>query len=103
MTGSEVYTYADWRIALGREEDFVAAWKTFVTWSAEQGARAEAGFLLQDPSDPQRFFSFGPWESEEALGEFFSAAGVEEKSAGMRDLAERFEPRVLSLRAEWRR
>jgi heme-degrading monooxygenase HmoA len=92
-----VYTYADWLIREGREDDFVAAWTQFVDWSLEGDSGALGGMLLRDGSDPRRFISIGPWESAQSAQQFFADPELQERSAPFRELAERFEPRFLDL------
>jgi len=94
----QVYTYADWLIHEGREDEFVAAWTELVDWSLEDGSGALRGPLLCDASEPRRFISIGPWTSAEAARAFFTNPELQERSAPFRELAERFEPRFLDVR-----
>lgn len=94
-----LFTYADWVIHEGREEEFVQAWTEFVDWSTSDTDAALGGMLLQDRSDPRRFVSIGPWKMAEAAYEWFRKPEIEHRSARVRELAERFEPRFLDLRA----
>jgi len=95
---SDVYTYADWVIREGREDEFVQAWTEFVDWSATETDAALGGLLLQDSSDPRRFISIGPWRSAEEAYEWFRRPDLEERSLPLREVAEKFEPRFLQLR-----
>jgi heme-degrading monooxygenase HmoA len=99
LGGSTVYTYADWLIVAGREDEFVEAWTQFVDWSLEDGSGALGGMLLRDSSDPRRFISIGPWTSAEAAQSFFTSPELQQRSAPFRELADRFEPRLLDLQA----
>jgi len=92
------YTYADWLIREGRQDEFVGAWTEFVDRSLEDGSGALGGMLLQDNSEPRHFVSIGPWTSAEAARSFFTDPELEERSAPFRELAERFDPRFLDLR-----
>jgi heme-degrading monooxygenase HmoA len=94
----ELYTYADWLIREGREDEFVAAWAEFVDWSATDTDAALGGMLLQDSSDSRRFISIGPWSTAEAAYEWFRKPELEARSEQLRALSERFEPRFLNLR-----
>ena len=96
--GATVFTYADWVIHEGREDEFVQVWTEFVDWSATETDAALGGMLLQESSDPRRFVSIGPWRSREEAYEWFQRADLQERSAPLRELAERFEPRFLELR-----
>jgi quinol monooxygenase YgiN len=95
----DIYTYADWLIHEGREDEFVEAWTRFVDWSLEGDSGALGGMLLRDGSEPRRFISIGPWTSAEAAQRFFTDPALQERSAPFRELAERFEPRFLELKA----
>ena len=94
-----VYTGAEWLIAPGREEDFVRAWTEFVDWSLAEAEGALGGMLLQDPSEPRRFLSLGPWTDRAAAEALFTRPDVQERSAPLRELADTFEPRFFELRA----
>ena len=95
---STVYTYADWLIREGREDEFVRTWSEFVDWSTTDTDAALGGMLLQDSSDRRRFISIGPWKTADAAYEWFRKPELEARSAKLRELAERFEPRFLELR-----
>jgi heme-degrading monooxygenase HmoA len=94
---STLYTCADWVIREGREDEFVDLWTEFVDWSATETDAALGGMLLRDSSDPRRFFSIGPWRSAEEAHEWFRRPDLQERSAPLREVAERFEPRFLEL------
>jgi hypothetical protein len=95
---STVYTYADWLIREGREDEFVRIWTEFVDWSAGETDAALGGLLLQDSSDARRFISIGPWRSSEEAYEWFRRPDLEQRSLALREVADRFEPRFLNLR-----
>jgi heme-degrading monooxygenase HmoA len=93
-----IYTCADWLVEEGREADFVREWTEFVDWSLERGDGAIGGMVLQDPSEPRRFFTIGPWESADALRAWMSDPSLEERSEPLKGLADQFQPRLLELR-----
>jgi heme-degrading monooxygenase HmoA len=93
------YTYADWLIYEDEEDEFVDAWTEFVDWSSTDNDAALGGMLLQALSDPRRFISIGPWTTAAAAYDWFRKPELEARSARLRELAERFEPRFLQLRA----
>jgi len=99
VSAPTVFTYADWLIHPGREDDFVRAWTEFVDWSSDHAEGALGGMLLQDSSETRRFVSIGPWSSAEAAHEFFTRPELNQRSQPLREVAERFEPRFLELRA----
>jgi hypothetical protein len=47
-----------------------------------------------------RFFSFGPWESLEAIEAWRASAGFQERVGDFQELLESFEPYTLDLAAE---
>jgi heme-degrading monooxygenase HmoA len=94
-----VYTYADWLIREGREDEFVRIWTEFVDWSSGETVAALGGMLLQDAAEPRRFISIGPWATAEAAYDWFRRPDLEERANTLREVAERFEPRFLHLKA----
>ena len=95
---STVYTYADWLIREGCEDEFVQIWTEFVDSSAGETDAALGGLLLQDSADRQRFISIGPWRSADEAYQWFRRPDLEERSMRLREVAERFEPRFLELK-----
>jgi heme-degrading monooxygenase HmoA len=95
---STVYTYADWLIHEGREDEFVQIWTEFVDWSSGETDAALGGMLLQDSSDRRRFISIGPWRTAQAAYEWFQRPDLQTRSQALREVAERFEPRFLELK-----
>lgn len=55
------YTHAMWRVHKGREAEFVAAWNDLSAAFSSLDNKPLWGSLLQSVSDPELFFSFGPW------------------------------------------
>jgi heme-degrading monooxygenase HmoA len=58
------------------------------------------GKLLRDSSTPNRFVSFGPWESGDAIAAWRALPGWEERVERLRELLDGFEPSTLELVAE---
>jgi quinol monooxygenase YgiN len=57
-----VYTSGRWKVAPGKEDDFISAWTELA--SRTQGDFPEStAMLLRDRDDPSLFLSFGPWPS----------------------------------------
>lgn len=90
------YTLTLWQVKPGMEEEFVRCWDEWVDWSHRQGFTARAE-LLRDHERPGAFVSFGPWESVEAVRNWRSLEGYQERVVRMHQLVESFEPRTLSL------
>jgi len=94
------HTFGSWRVKAGREDDFVAAWHDMAGWTEDDIHHLGGGRLLQDQEDPSRFYSFGSWESNEAIETWRERPGFRQRIAAMGDLLESFEIRTLELRAE---
>lgn len=63
MTESTYYTHAEWRVAPGREVEFMNAWRALTIVFANLPARPLWGTLLASEREPGLFYSFGPWEN----------------------------------------
>lgn len=59
------YTLAEWRVKAGREGDFIVAWKELGEVFARLPDPPGTGTLLRSVSDPDLFYSFGPWRRQE--------------------------------------
>ena len=53
--------------------------------------------LLRDTEDPQRFVSFGPWESVAAIAGWRALPGYQERVDRLRQVVDGFEPRTLEV------
>jgi hypothetical protein len=81
----ELYTCGIWQVAPGSEEDFVSAWRDLAEWTVKHTPGAGAATLVQDTGQPNRFVSFGPWESAEAIDAWralLRIPGTSRKDAG---------------------
>jgi heme-degrading monooxygenase HmoA len=96
----QLFTHGRWVVKPGREEDFVAAWRDFAEWTLANVEGSLRGWLLRDREQRNRFFSFGPWESLEAIEAWRASAGFQERVGGFQELLESFEPYTLDLAAE---
>jgi heme-degrading monooxygenase HmoA len=92
---SQLYTHAIWTARPGREEEFVAAWSEFADWTEREVSADATGKLLRDTSTPNRFISFGPWESLEQIEDWRARDGWKERVARLRELLDGFEPSTL--------
>jgi heme-degrading monooxygenase HmoA len=84
----------------GRADDFIAAWTEFAEWTSENVQGAGRGTLLRDLDDPNRFVSFGPWESLEAIESWRSLDGWKQRVAQIREMLAGFQPATLELVVE---
>lgn len=93
------YTHTTWHVRPGREEEFVDRWREWVDWSGHEGFAAQA-LLLRDLESPQKFVSFGPWESAAAVRNWRTLPGYAERVARLSEVVESFEPRTLEIAAQ---
>jgi heme-degrading monooxygenase HmoA len=96
---SEVYSSGAWTVKEGQGEAFVEAWKTFAGWLAEMPGSGTAR-LVRDLSDPERYLSFAPWESIEAMHDWKNAPEFRERMAAVQEHVAQFTPSELELVAE---
>ena len=94
------YTHGTWIVKPGNEQDFINAWTELAKWTKANAAGAGTGSLLRDLEQANRFSSFGPWESLEAIAAWRQLPKFPELVGKMRGLLESFEPRTLELVAE---
>jgi heme-degrading monooxygenase HmoA len=74
----EIYTSGSWKVNPGSEEAFVEAWADFAAFaSGEPGGGTLR--LLRNLAEPDRFLSFGEWESIEAATDWKSSDGFREQ------------------------
>jgi len=90
------YTHTTWHVDDGNQEEFVCRWAEWAEWSRRQGL-VEDALLLPDTEDPQRFVSFGPWESVAAIAGWRALAGYQERVDRLRQVIDGFEPRTLEV------
>lgn len=63
-----IYTLGVWRVKPGKEAEFIEAWKDLGgVFRQLPNPPSGKGTLLQSLNDPLLFYSFGPWESAEAI------------------------------------
>lgn len=96
---SDLFTSGTWLVIQGREEEFVAAWAELAEWTHDEIAGADWATLVQDTERPNRFLSFGPWDSVEAISAWRASPGFQERVGRIRELLETFEPGVFRRRA----
>jgi heme-degrading monooxygenase HmoA len=96
---NELYTCGIWTVKPGNEDEFVAAWEALARWTAEHVPGASWATLVQQEDQPNRFLTFGPWESAEAIDAWRASEGFREGIARIRPLLESFEPGTFRRRA----
>ena len=93
-----VYTLGIWTVKSGCEDDFVSAWK-------ELAERTRADFpgavatLLRERDQPNRFISFGPWDSTEQIEQWRASETFQAGVAKLRGFLDEFAPHTMELAA----
>jgi heme-degrading monooxygenase HmoA len=93
---SETYTTGSWTPNPGREEAFIEAWCEFAAWAS---SRPGAGTLrlVRNLSEPNRFVSFGSWETIEAVRAWKASPEFRERMARVLQHVGEFRPSELEL------
>jgi heme-degrading monooxygenase HmoA len=93
---STIYTSGSWQPSPGSEDAFVAAWQQFAAWAS---ARPGAGKLqlVRDLGRPERFMSFGDWESIEQVRDWKSSPEFRERMARVLQHVDEFQPSELTV------
>ena len=94
------YTRGIWQVKPGQADAFIAAWTEFAEWTRAHARGAGAGTLLRDVEDPDRFFTFGPWESLDAIAEWRELEGWKDRVARIRPMLLDFRPSTLEVVVE---
>lgn len=90
-----VYTVGVWTTKPGREDEFAALWREMADWTRREMSAAPQGTLLRDRERANRFVSFGPWPSLDAVETWRAHSGFAERIGRMRDLLDEFSPMTL--------
>ena len=92
---NQPYTLGNWTVKAGNEKTFIAEWQAFARWTAKNQFGAGTGHLLQDPAHPQKFVSFGSWESPDAIKAWRECSEFKSFVSKGRALCDEFEPWTL--------
>jgi heme-degrading monooxygenase HmoA len=95
----QLYTHGRWMVKEGQQERFQAAWQELAGWTNANisGAVAGEARLLHDLDDPTLFYSFGPWDSLDAIQAWRADPGFQERVGRIREFLESFEAHTLRL------
>ena len=97
---AQPYTHGVWTVTPGREEEFVSVWTELAEWTRREVPGSGWAKLLRDTSAPNRFISFGPWESLAAIDVWRSEPHWQDSVGRLRGLLDGFEPSTLDVVAE---
>jgi len=90
------FSSGSWTVKPGEETDFIEAWKQFVGWAAELPGSGTFR-LVQDRDRPDRYASFGEWESLEAQEAWTQHPDFRERLGRVRSYCSEFEPTTFEL------
>ncbi len=93
---AETYTSGIWTVRTGEEDEFVAAWRDFVSWARNWPGSATFR-LVRDVDDPARYMSFGPCESFEAQEAWKADPEFRDRIGRVRSHTTDFTPSVFEL------
>jgi len=93
---SEVYSSGEWRPKPGEEDAFVEAWSEFARWASGMPGAGDVR-LVRDLSEPDRFVSFAPWESMEAMRAWKGSPEFPERMGRIQAHVAEFTPTELEL------
>ncbi|MFU8861861.1 MAG: antibiotic biosynthesis monooxygenase family protein [Cyclonatronaceae bacterium] len=62
-----IYTLGAWQVKEGKEQAFIGAWKELGELFGALPDPPGKGILIHSTSNPALFYSFGPWNSMEAV------------------------------------
>ncbi len=94
-----VYTLGIWTVKNGREADFVDAWRNVADRTKSDFPEGTAT-LLRDRDQPNRFISFGPWESLDQIEQWRSSETFAQGVGAIRPMLDDFEAHTMDLAAE---
>ena len=63
----QIYTHGAWLVKEGKQQEFIEAWKELGEVFGALSDPPGKGILIQSTSEPTLFYSFGPWNSMEAV------------------------------------
>jgi len=96
-TLDQLFTFGNWFVKLGKEEDFKKEWKEFADWSIRNKLGSNTPYLLQDITNARHFISFGPWPDVQTIKKWRQTEEFQLFVEKAKELCERFEPNTLKL------
>jgi heme-degrading monooxygenase HmoA len=94
-----VYTLGIWTVKTGREGDFVDAWQDLAD-RTKSDFPEETATLLRDRDQPNRFISFGPWESLEQIERWRSSDTFKQGVSTLRAMLDDFVAHTMDIAAQ---
>src|SRR5438105_11163755 len=94
-----VYTLGIWTVKTGREGDVVHAWQELAN-RTKSDFPEETATLLRDRDQPNRFISFGPWDSLEEIEQWQSSDTFKQGVGTLGGMLDDFVAHTMDLAAE---
>lgn len=93
---AELYTFGAWKPSAGKEDAFLDAWLAFAGWAS---GRPGAGKLrlARDVREPDRFVSFGSWDTPDAVRDWKSSPEFRERISQVQQHVDEFKPTELAV------
>ena len=91
-----VFTLGVWTETEGCEDNFVRAWRDLAERTKDDFSDATAT-LLRDREQPNRFVSFGPWESLDQIEQWRNSNTFQAGVGKIRELLDDFAPSTLNV------
>ena len=88
----QVYTHALWRVKPGNEDAFIEAWTTLAETFSTLDQPPLWGTLLRSTTEPNVFYSFGPWRSATDVEQMRNSAVAQGALSELRQLCEEATP-----------
>ncbi|MQS16696.1 antibiotic biosynthesis monooxygenase [Streptomyces kaniharaensis] len=64
---NKYWSSGNWQVGSGKAEEFVEAWRAFLTWTKDANDGFLGARLIQDIQNPQHFVSFATWRDIDAM------------------------------------
>jgi quinol monooxygenase YgiN len=93
------FTHGRWTVHEDQVAAFLTAWEQFAEWASRNVPGEPWAILLRDRDKPRQFFSFGPWDSLEAIADFRSRPESTEFLGRVRPMLEDVEVFTLDVAA----
>jgi quinol monooxygenase YgiN len=93
------FTHGRWTVHEDQQAAFAAAWEQFAEWASRELPGGPWAVLLRDRENQRQFFSFGPWDSLEAIADFRSRPEFSAFLAQTRPMLEAVEVFTLEVAA----
>jgi heme-degrading monooxygenase HmoA len=98
----EVYVCGIWTVRTGEEDEFVQRWQDAASWAIRNVDGVGPGRLFRDKAQPNRFLSFGPFDSMDTVEAWRERPEVQDRQAKLADVIENLERGIFEACVEVR-